>query len=59
MGKVQSQGKVVDTFGIIWVLFRLGKVGKVVNNFSNDEQSSDPRQIWQSWGYFWANLASS
>ena len=32
MSKVQTQGKVGkvgDTFGLIWLLFRLGKVGKV------------------------------
>ena len=55
MGKVETQGKVKNTFGIILLLFRLVKVGKVGNNFSNNGQSSDPRQ---SWGYFWTNLAS-
>jgi len=54
MGKVETQGKVKNTFGIILLLFRLVKVGKVGNNFSNNGQSSDPRQ---SWGHFWANMA--
>jgi hypothetical protein len=27
-------------------------------NFSHNGHKSDPRQSWQSWGYFWDNLAS-
>jgi hypothetical protein len=53
----------------IFVIYHANKVGKVQTwifllhaklreSFSHNGQISDPRQSWQSWGYFWDNLAS-
>ena len=41
------------------ILFVLGKVGKDETKFSHNGRNSDPRQSWQSWGYFWDSLTYS
>ena len=56
MGKVQTQGKVNKvgvTFGLIWLLFRLGKVGKVEMTFLIMSKVQTQGKVGDTFGLIW------